>query len=95
MIVRGHAVREASGNSPVCAAVTILTRTVVRTLEANTALTVRFNAPEEGVLDLEVLEIPMDQQSWLKGVSDLLYRGLRDLSGDAPGEIVVNEERST
>ena len=94
MTVTGHSNLTEAGNDPVCAAVSVLVRTAVRTMETHDGLSIRYKAPEPGIVDVEIAAVPASEAEWLKGVSDMVFRGFRDLERDAPEHINVEEERS-
>lgn len=94
LTVAGHAGSAPAGKDLVCAAVSSLVRTAVRTLQAHPGLPVWSDAPEPGRVDLRVDGVSAPDRLWLKGVSDTVLQGLRDLEGDAPGFMEVNVKRS-
>jgi len=94
LTVTGHAGSGRKGNDPVCAAVSMLVRTAVRTVEGHAGLDVRYSAGKPGETDLTIGNIPDGERSWLAGVTDMILRGFKDLEMDAPDTIEVVEERS-
>ncbi len=95
MAVTGHAHSSSGGNDLVCAVVSSLVRTTVRTLETHESLTVRYNAPEPGNVDLDIEAVPQSEKIWLKGVSDMVRIGFQDIRSDAPAHIELDVKRSS
>lgn len=93
MSVSGHAGSAPAGKDVVCAAVTSLVRTAVRTLESHPGVTVRYNAPEEGSVELNVTGVEASERCWLRGMTDFVRMGLGDLQREAPEHLKVTEEK--
>jgi len=94
MSVTGHAHSSSAGNDLVCAAVSSLVRTTVRTLEAHEGLRVWYNAPGPGTVALDIETVPQSEKIWLKGVTDMVRIGFEDIRSDAPAHIELDVKRS-
>lgn len=91
----GHAGSALAGSNITCAAVTVLLRTAYRTLllESDETDTV-ISAPGEGRLYFEIKKYSNNQVNRLKGITDYLVTGLKDLAAEYPDEIVIQEKQS-
>jgi len=87
--VHGHSIRLAHGASVPCAAVSALARTAARVIEADTLLRSEGGADHEGSLELRVQDCPVERREWLRGVSDSLLVGLRDVEAEYPDDCRV------
>lgn len=85
----GHATGARFGENPVCAAATALARTAARVLDEVPAVEVRGVAEHEGRLQVHVASYERDASNYLKGVSDYLLVGLRDLEREYPDQVSV------
>ena len=90
----GHAAAGRRGRDLVCAAVTVLLRTAARLLSDCPELGAEGASPAEGVMRLELGCAPESRRQWLRGVTDMLLMGLRDLDREHPGrlKLEVGEE---
>ena len=52
----------------------------------------RGNAPEEGLLSVQVVSAEESSRLWLKGVTDVLTSGIRGLAADFPSEVEFRVE---
>ncbi|MCP5513917.1 MAG: ribosomal-processing cysteine protease Prp [Spirochaetales bacterium] len=89
----GHAGEAVSGNNITCAAATVLLRTAYRTLllpdfETDTVI----SAPGEGQLYFEIEKYSSNQIDRLRGITDYLITGLKDLAAEYPEEIKLQEK---
>ena len=88
----GHAGADASGRNIACASATSLLRTAGR-LCAERSLVAAGGAGERGEMRLRLGPSTADADNgWLKGMTDFLLRGLRDLAQEFPREISVRTE---
>ena len=76
------------GANVACAAVTVLLRTSARAVAAR-GLAEGGSAEEPGDMHLAVGPVPASKREWLRGVSDVLARGLADVSAEYPGQLEV------
>ena len=83
LTVQGHAPHQ-QGESLLCAAVSHLCRSAAHLLGLNRALTVEWQAPQEGYFFLRIAAAPPAAMQWLGGITDLLLIGLEDLVDDYP-----------
>jgi uncharacterized protein YsxB (DUF464 family) len=90
--VLGHAGAGRRGRDPVCAAVSVLVRTVSRVLSGREGVTVRSGAPERGELWLEV-EGTAENREFLVAAGAFLSEGLLSVSGEFPEFCQVKIER--
>jgi len=60
-------------------------------------LEVRGGAPEPGLMSLSLEGSPAHLESWLRGVTDFLLTGLRDIEEEHPGSlrIVIRRKGTT
>ncbi len=82
----GHAVRSAGGSSIPCAAVSSLVRTTARLVESRAGIESSGEAPSPGSLTLTLHRVGSEEKAWLKGVTDFLIVGLKDVEADYPDE---------
>ncbi|MFP4372790.1 MAG: ribosomal-processing cysteine protease Prp [Spirochaetaceae bacterium] len=85
----GHATGAPFGENPVCAAATALARTAARVLDEVPAVEIRGVAEREGRLRMEVASYTREASNYLKGVSDYLLVGVRDLEREYPEQVAV------
>jgi uncharacterized protein YsxB (DUF464 family) len=88
----GHAAGAPLGENPVCAAATAVARTAARVLDSVDGIEIRGVAEHEGRLRLEVAAYERETANYLKGVSDYLLVGLRDLEREYPDQVAVVTE---
>jgi uncharacterized protein YsxB (DUF464 family) len=86
----GHAGSAAGANIP-CAAVTTLLRTAGR-LCIEHGIAEGGGAEKPGEMALIVSSGAPGEQGWLRGMSDFLMRGLKDLQAEFPAEIALRVE---
>ena len=72
-----------------CAAVGMLSRTLIHTLAARKACAIYVDAPRTGNLSLIVKEIPTRLNEWFAGVSSVALQGLRDLAFEFDKQFVL------
>ena len=85
----GHAVGSRDANL-VCAAATALMRTTSRVLGDHGSIVISGRAPAEGALEIYVEQYGAHDCAYLLGVTDVLVRGLEDLSRDEPAQVQIN-----
>jgi len=85
----GHAGDARAGENPVCAAATALARTAARVLDEVPGIEIRGVAEHEGRLQVEVASYQRRAADYLKGVSDYLLVGIRDLEREFPKQVAV------
>jgi len=86
--VEGHAGAGPQGGDIVCAAVSILVRTAIRTLSGAEGVTVRGGAPDRGSLWLET-DCAAEGDAFLAAAGTFLLEGLRSVSDDYPDHCTV------
>ena len=86
--VEGHAGVGPRGGDVVCAAVSILVRTALRTLSGQEGVSVRGSAPERGVLWMEA-DCVESGASFLAATTAFLAEGLRSVAEDYPDHCSV------
>ena len=79
----GHTRWARPGHDIVCAAATCLLRTAAAELSARSDLGCRSGV-RPGEISLTVGRVPSDLSAWLRGVTDILTRGLKDLELEYP-----------
>lgn len=87
----GHAGADEVGRNIACAAATSLLRTAGK-LCAERALVKAGGASAPGEMRLVLQAAANADDGWLKGMTDFLLRGLKDLAQEFPREIVVRTE---
>ena len=87
----GHAGVTVRGQNIACAAVTTLLRTAGR-LCAERGITVAGGAGEPGEMRLILSAGAAPEGGWLRGVTDFLLRGVKDLQDEFPKEIALRVE---
>jgi uncharacterized protein YsxB (DUF464 family) len=81
--VEGHAGSGPGGRDPVCAAVSVLVRTALRTLSGRKGIIVRGGAPERGLLWMET-DCTEEGREFLAVAGTFLIEGLMSVSEDFP-----------
>ena len=89
----GHAGGALKGANVACAGVTVLMRTAARLLEGDDEIRLNGEAPHPGSLFFRVDRYPEGKTDRLRGITQFLCLGLRDLQEDFPGEIEVRIEK--
>jgi uncharacterized protein YsxB (DUF464 family) len=90
--VQGHAGAGKKGSDIVCAAVSVLTKTVVRVLSGRKDITIRGNIPEQGNFILET-EYTADGREFLAAAGAFLIEGLTSVSQEFPDYCRIIIER--
>jgi uncharacterized protein YsxB (DUF464 family) len=90
--VSGHAGAGYPGADIVCAAVSVLTRTVVRVLSGKKGINIRGSIPEQGNFSMEV-EYSGDGREYLAAAGAFLTEGLLSVSAEFPDNCRVTIER--
>jgi uncharacterized protein YsxB (DUF464 family) len=92
--VKGHAGAGPRGGDIVCAAVSVLTRTALRTLSACGGISVRGEAPERGRFFLEAA-CSGEGRDFLAGAGTFLSEGLRSVAEEYPDycRMTIHRER--
>ena len=81
--VQGHAGAGKKGNDIVCAAVSVLTRTIVRILSGRKGITLRGCIPGEGDFRIETEYAP-EEREFLEAAGAFLTEGLLSVSAEFP-----------
>jgi uncharacterized protein YsxB (DUF464 family) len=90
--VRGHAGAGKRGNDIVCAAVSVLTRTIVRVLSGRKDVTIRGGIPEQGNFYLKAEYSPGGRE-FLAAAGAFLIEGLLSVSEEFPDNCKITVER--
>jgi uncharacterized protein YsxB (DUF464 family) len=90
--VKGHAGAGKRGGDIVCAAVSILTRTIVRILSGRKDINIRGDIPEQGNFYLEA-EYSTEGREFLAATGAFLIEGLLSVSEEFPDNCKINIER--
>jgi uncharacterized protein YsxB (DUF464 family) len=90
--VEGHARAGPKGGDPVCVAVSVLVRTALRTLSGRQGILVRGDAPERGLLWMEV-DYTEEGREFLAAAGAFLIEGLISVSEDFPDYCNVDIQR--
>jgi uncharacterized protein YsxB (DUF464 family) len=86
--VEGHAGAGPRGADIVCAAVSVLVRTALRTLSNRNGIELRGAAPERGLFWLET-DYNAEGRDFLAAAGAFLIEGLRSVSEDYPDYCVI------
>ena len=89
--VSGHAGAGKRGSDIVCAAVSVLTRTIIRVLSGRKDIIIR-GIPEQGNFYIETEYTP-EGREFLAGAGAFLVEGLLSVSGEFPDYCKVTVER--
>jgi len=90
--LQGHAGAGKQGGDIVCAAVSVLARTIVRVLSGRKDIIIRGNIPEQGDFSIET-ECTPDGREFLAGAGAFLVEGLLSVSAEFPEYCKVIIER--
>ena len=90
--VEGHAGVGSRGNDIVCAAVSVLTKTVVGVLSGREDISIRGSIPERGKFHLEADYSPQGRD-FLAGAGSFLMEGLLSVQAEFPDNCRVVIER--
>lgn len=90
---RGHAGGALKGSNVICAGATTLIRTIARFLEVEDGIDIRGNAAKPGILNLKIRNYSLDKSERIKGITDFLLFGLKDLEKEYPGEFTISIEK--
>ncbi|MCL2191045.1 MAG: ribosomal-processing cysteine protease Prp [Treponema sp.] len=89
----GHAGAGSTGSDVVCAAVSVLMRTAVRTLSGRDGITVRCDAPEPGFLFLEA-DYTAGGREFLFAAGVFLLEGLASVAEEYPEHCSLSIRRT-
>ena len=90
--VQGHAGAGRKGDDIVCAAVSVLTRTIVRVLSDRKGITIRGSIPGKGNFFIEA-DYAEEGREFLAAAGAFLYEGLLSVAAEFPDNCIVNVER--
>ena len=90
--VEGHAGAGTNGNDIVCAAVSVLTRTMIRVLNGKKGIMIRGDVSKKGSYRIETEYTP-EGRDFLAGAGAFLVEGLTSVSGEYPDNCKVIIER--
>jgi uncharacterized protein YsxB (DUF464 family) len=91
--VQGHAEAGSAGVDIVCAAVSVLLRTALRTLSGRKGVMVRGGAPERGLLWMEA-DYTAEGREFLAAAGAFLVEGLKSVSEDYPDYCTISIKRT-
>jgi uncharacterized protein YsxB (DUF464 family) len=87
--IHGHAGAGPEGGDIVCAAVSVLARTALRTLSRREGITLRGEAPERGVVSMEI-DYADQGREFLSATGAFLLEGLQSVAGEYPEYCVMH-----
>ncbi|MDR0597732.1 MAG: ribosomal-processing cysteine protease Prp [Treponema sp.] len=90
--IHGHAGAGPRGGDVVCAAVSVLARTALRVLSRREGITVQGEAPERGVIKMEI-DYAGNGREFLSAVGSFLLEGLESVAGEYPDYCVMHITR--
>jgi uncharacterized protein YsxB (DUF464 family) len=90
--VQGHAGAGKKGEDIVCAAVSVLSRTIIRVLSGRKGITIRGSIPGQGDFQMEAEYTP-EGREFLYAAGTFLMEGLLSVAEDFPDHCKVTIER--
>ena len=90
--IQGHAGAGKKGSDIVCAAVSVLSRTIIRILSGRKGITIRGDIPGEGNYHIET-ECSSEGREFLEAAGSFLVEGLLSVSAEFPDNCKVAIER--
>ena len=90
--VHGHAGHGKKGNDIVCAAVSVLTRTIIKILSERKDITIRGCIPGQGNFQMEA-DYTAEGREFLAAAGAFLVEGVQSVAGEFPDNCKVNIER--
>jgi uncharacterized protein YsxB (DUF464 family) len=87
--IHGHAGAGPRGGDIVCAAVSVLARTALSLLSRQEGITVRGEAPERGVIRMDI-DYAGNGREFLSAAGAFLLEGLQSVAGEYPEYCVMN-----
>ena len=90
--VQGHGGAGIRGSDIVCAAVSVLTRTLVRVLSDRKGISIRGSIPDRGNFQLEA-EYSAEGKEFLSAAGAFLIEGLLSVAAEFPDNCTVTVER--
>ncbi|MFQ3547263.1 MAG: ribosomal-processing cysteine protease Prp [Termitinemataceae bacterium] len=87
--ISGHANAGPKGADIVCAAVSILARTALKTLSGKKGIVVQGKAPKRGAFSMEV-RYTEDATAFVSGVTEFLLEGFGSISKEYPDHCMVH-----
>ena len=90
--IQGHAGAGKRGNDIVCAAVSVLAKTIIRVLSGRKDITIRGSIPEQGDFSIETEYTP-EGREFLAGAGAFLVEGLLSVTAEFPEHCKVILER--
>ena len=90
--VSGHAGAGKQGSDIVCAAVSVLTRTLLRVLSGRDDISIRGSVPQRGDFFVEV-EYSPEGRVFLAAAGSFLMEGLLSVSEEFPANLKLSIER--
>jgi len=90
--VKGHAGAGKPGGDVVCAAVSVLTKTIILVLSGRKDISIRGSIPEQGDFSMET-EYSPEGREFLAGAGAFLLEGLLSVSAEFPEYCKVIVER--
>jgi uncharacterized protein YsxB (DUF464 family) len=87
--ISGHAGAGKKGYDIVCAAVSVLSRTMARTLEKRKGIAVKFAAPGRGFFDMDI-RYEAEGQDFLSAAGTFFMEGLTSLCEEYPAYCTMN-----
>ncbi|AHC14835.1 ribosomal-processing cysteine protease Prp [Salinispira pacifica] len=74
-----------------CAAVSTLLRTAGVLLETSEQVMIELKKFQPGEIDLRVKHVDEKAEQWLRGLTDMLIRGLEDVQRDFPAQVQLSQ----
>jgi len=78
-----------AGSNIICAAVSVLIRSAYRTIVKNSKVEACITAKDEGSLYFRIIEYEESQVDWLRGITDYLLTGIKDIESEYPYSVKI------
>jgi uncharacterized protein YsxB (DUF464 family) len=92
-LVQGHAGAGSRGSDIVCAAVSVLARTALQVLSRREGITIRGEAPERGLIRMEI-DYAATGKEFLSATGAFLLEGLESVAGEYPDYCSIHITRA-
>lgn len=77
--------------SVACAAVSTLLRTAGVLLETSEQVIIELKTFQPGEIDVRIKHVDEKAEQWLRGLTDMLIRGLEDVQRDFPAQVQLSQ----
>ena len=81
-----------AGVSISCAVVSAFVRSMGMLLERRNDIVARVESFQPGAVSIKIVQVDAGAEDWLRGITDMLIRGLEDLQQDFPDQLEFRNE---